>query len=41
MEGGEEAWVTLYLGSTDHRQYAGPDALETMASTILHRYGVL
>ena len=31
--------MTLYLGSTSHRQYAGPDSLETMAATILESHG--
>ena len=35
----DEVWVTLYLGSTSHRQYAGPDSLENMAATILASHG--
>ena len=35
----DEIWVTLYLGSTSHRQYAGPDSLEKMAATILSSHG--
>lgn len=31
--------VTLYLGQTDHRQYAGPDTLENMAQCILQSSG--
>ena len=26
--------VTVYVGETSHRQYAGPDSLEVMAKTI-------
>ena len=35
----DEVWVTLYLGSPSHRQYAGPDSLENMAATILASHG--
>lgn len=38
-ESNDEVWVTLYLGSTSHRQYAGPDSLENMAATILSSHG--
>jgi len=31
--------VTLYLGDTSHRQFAGPDDLEVMARTILTSVG--
>jgi len=35
----EPVTVTLYLGDKDHRQYAGPDSLENMASLILRSVG--
>lgn len=34
-----EQQVTLYLGQITHRQYAGPDSLDAMASTILSSVG--
>ena len=35
----EPVTVTLYLGDTDHRQYAGPDEVAVMARTILTSVG--
>lgn len=34
LEIGEQE-VSMYLGTTDHRQFAGPDTLDKMAATIL------
>ena len=31
--------VTIYLGDKSNRQYAGPDSLDVMASTILNSVG--
>ena len=35
----EGVQVTVYVGDTDHRQYAGPDSLQDMAETILTSVG--